>query len=133
MVKVSGQTVGSGTGERVSKSGTGTGREASEQIVSREESGTGTVHLAVGRETREHKSVTGEVGKHRSGKKISQPFPLPYRSRTAPTTFPVPTFTARSPGSNLSRETKFLRANRDREKYFAPAQLTTIRIGNHTR
>ena len=81
MIKVSGQTVGSGTGERVSKSGTGTGTgwEASGQIVAREESGTGTVHLAVGRETREHKSVTGEVGKHRSGKEISQPFPFPYR------------------------------------------------------
>ena len=34
-------------------------------------SGTGTVYLAVGRETREQKSVTGEVGKHRSGKEIS--------------------------------------------------------------
>ena len=77
--KVSGQTVGSGTGERVSKSGTGTGWEASGQIVAREESGTGTVHLAVGRETREHKLVTEEVGKHRSGKEISQPFPFPYR------------------------------------------------------
>ena len=75
MVNVSGQIVGSGTGERVPKSGTGTGWEASGQIVTREESGTGTVHLAVGRETREQKSVTGEVGKHRSGKEISQPFP----------------------------------------------------------
>ena len=35
------------------------------------DSGTGTVYLAVGRETRERKSVTGEVGKHRSGKEIS--------------------------------------------------------------
>ena len=35
------------------------------------DSGTGTVYLAVGRETREQKSVTGEVGKHRSGKEIS--------------------------------------------------------------
>ena len=86
--------MGSGTGERVSKSGTGTGWEASRQIVAREESGTGIVHLAVGRETREQKSVTGEVGKHRSGKEISQRFPFPYRSRT------VPTFTARSPGIN---------------------------------
>ena len=34
-------------------------------------SGTGTVYPAVGRETREQKSVTGEVGKHRSGKEIS--------------------------------------------------------------
>ena len=34
-------------------------------------SGTGTVYLAVGRETREQKSVTGEVGKHRLGKEIS--------------------------------------------------------------
>ena len=83
----------------MSKSGTGTGWEASRQVVGgREESGTGTVHLAVGRETREQKSVTGEVGKHRSGKEISQPFPFPYCSRTVPTTFPVPTFTARSPG-----------------------------------
>ena len=40
---------------------------------------TGTVHLAVGRETRKQKSVTGEVGKHRSGKEISRPFPFPYR------------------------------------------------------
>ena len=31
-------------------------------------SGSGTVYLAVGRETQEQKSVTGEVGKHRSGK-----------------------------------------------------------------
>ena len=68
-----------------------TGCEASGQIVAREDNGTGTVHLAVGRETQEQKSVTGEVGKHRSGKEISQPFSFPYRSRT------VPTFTARSP------------------------------------
>ena len=57
----------------------GTGWEASGQIVAREECGTGTVHLAVGRETRKQKSVTGEVGKHRSGKEISRPFPFPYR------------------------------------------------------
>ena len=76
----------------------GTGWEANEQTVAREESGTGTVHLALGRETREQKSVTGEVGKRRSGKEISQPFPFPSRSRTVPTTFPVPIFTARSPG-----------------------------------
>ena len=90
---MSGQTVGSGTGERVSKSGKGW--EASGQIVAREESGTGTtVHLAVGRETREQKSVTGEVGKGNIAT-VS----VPYRSRTVPTTFfPVPTFTARSPG-----------------------------------
>ena len=81
----------------MSKSGTGTGWEASGQIVAREESGTGILDFAVGRETREQKSVTGEVGKHRSGKEISQLFPFPYRSRTVPTTFPVPTFTARSP------------------------------------
>ena len=55
------------------------------------------MYLAVGWESREQKSVTGEVGKHRAGKKISQPFPFPYRSRTVPTIFPVPTFTARSP------------------------------------
>ena len=81
----------------MSKSGTGTGWEASGQIVAREESGTGILDFAVGRETREQKSVTGEVGKHRLGKEISQLFPFPYRSRTVPTTFPVPTFTARSP------------------------------------
>ena len=63
----------------MSKSGTGTGWEASGQIVVREESRTGTVHLAVGRETREQKPVMGEVGKHRSGEEISRPFPLPYR------------------------------------------------------
>ena len=40
---------------------------------------------------------TGEVGKHRWGKEISQPFRFPYRSRTVLTIFPVPTFTARSP------------------------------------
>ena len=49
--------VGNGVGSEWADSGTG--------------SGTGTVYLAVGRETREQKSVTGEVGKHRSGKEIS--------------------------------------------------------------
>ena len=49
--------VGNGMGSEWADSGTG--------------SGTGTVYLAVGRETREHKSVTGEVGKQRSGKEIS--------------------------------------------------------------
>ena len=49
--------VGNGMGSEWADSGTG--------------SGTGTVYPAVGRETREHKSVTGEVGKHRSGKEIS--------------------------------------------------------------
>ena len=29
--------------------------------------------------TRKHKSEAGEVGKHRSGKEISRPFPFPYR------------------------------------------------------
>ena len=53
-------------------------------------SGTGTVYLAVGGETREQKSVTGEVGKHRSGKEISYPFPFPYRSRTVPDHFSRP-------------------------------------------
>ena len=59
----------------------GTGWEASGQMVAREESGTGTVHLAVGRETRKQKSVTGEVEKHRSGKEISRPFPFPFPYR----------------------------------------------------
>ena len=88
----------------MSKSGTGTRWEASGQIVAREESGTGTVHLAVRQETREQESVTGEVGKNRSGKEISQPFPFPYRSRTVPTTFPVPIFTARSPAVSYAWE-----------------------------
>ena len=48
------------------------------------DSGTGTVYLAVGEETREHKSVTGEVGKHRSGKEISFPFPFPFPYRSRP-------------------------------------------------
>ena len=82
--------VGNGNGMGSEWADSGTGREWD-----------GIVHLAVGRETREHKSVTGEVGKHRSGKEIPQPFPFPYRSRTVPTTFPVPTFTARSPGKNV--------------------------------
>ena len=68
--------VGNGMGSEWADSGTG--------------SWTGTVYLAVGRETREQKSVTGEVGK---GNIVTVPVPVPF-----PTTFPVPTFTARSPG-----------------------------------
>ena len=34
---------------------------------------------------------------------------------------------------NPSRETKFSAANGDREKNIIPVQLTTSRIGNHTR
>ena len=34
---------------------------------------------------------------------------------------------------NLSRVTKFSGTNGDREKICFPVQLTTIRIGNHTR
>ena len=78
--------VGNGNGMGSEWADSGTGREWDENV-----------YLAMGRETREQKSVTGEVGKHWSGKKISQPFPFPSRSRTVPTTFPVPTFTARSP------------------------------------
>ena len=34
--------------------------------------------------------------------------------------------------ANLSRETKFLDANRNREILFFPVQLTTSRVGNLT-
>ena len=78
--------MGSGTGERVSKSGTGW--EASGQIVVREENGTGTVHLAVGRERgniNQKRERSGNIGRERK-----------YRDRSRSRT--VPTFTARSPG-----------------------------------
>ena len=55
-------------GRKSVKVGNGMGSEWADSETG---SGTGTVYLAVGRETREQKSVTGEVGKHRSGKEIS--------------------------------------------------------------
>lgn len=84
------------------------GWEASGQMVARKESGAGrAVRLAARRETQEQKPTPVEVEKLRLGKQISQLFPFPYHSRTVPTTFSFPAFTARFPEKhNLSQHSR---------------------------